>query len=381
MKLKILALFAIAGTVFFAGCSKDDDSSKKDLKSYFMIEDATFVNEALPEESDSPTAPQILSLTGNTSIIEGGSNPIAISSASSFSDVLVSVEGTKGYFKIPPTSLRNASDVALYYIYLIIDQNLPREDFTIIFCLINGNGEVSSYEYLDVTTVEAGTGKLQISLSWNLDNDIDLHLIEPDGNEIYYNNPGGYDYEDYYSSVLGIKPIDGQSIWSLPLTAEQQNALNSITNEELKSVTSDFEGGWLDLDSNAGCSIDGVNNENITYATLDDIQEGTYIVRVDFYSDCVGSGTTNYAVTARFKGELINPSSSTNPFYGSFASGTADHGNAGSGVEVMRFSLSNVKSATISDNTSRVFKFRTKDNSEKASKMRAFSDKFLNSVR
>jgi hypothetical protein len=130
--------------------------------------------------------------------------------------------------------------------------------------------------HFDVEAV--GSGALQVSLSWDTPTDVDLHLVTPTGQEIYWANR-------------------------------------------------EAEGGELDLDSNAACGIDGINNENITFA--EDAPEGQYIARVDFWSDC-GGLDANYTVTTRSCGEIQT-------YQGSFAPGTGDGGGAGSGVEVARF--------------------------------------------
>ena len=63
-----------------------------------------------------------------------------------------------------------------------------------------------------------GSGPIQVSLSWVGQVDVDLHVTPPAGGDIYWGD------------------------------------------------RSDSTGGTLDLDSNAGCSIDNVNNENIVWA-------------------------------------------------------------------------------------------------------------------
>jgi hypothetical protein len=91
--------------------------------------------------------------------------------------------------------------------------------------------------------------------------------------------------------------------------------------------TSSATGAFLDLDSNAACTIDGKNNENL--AVPDPPPAGQYIVRAEFYDDC-GGKPANYTVTTRVCGAVQT-------FKGKFNAGTADHGAAGSGVEVTRF--------------------------------------------
>jgi hypothetical protein len=122
------------------------------------------------------------------------------------------------------------------------------------------------------------SGDVQVSVSWDAPSDVDLHVVEPSGEEIYWENP------------------DSSS------------------------------GGELDVDSNAGCRIDGRQIENIRWQGA--APSGQYIVRVDYFDSC-GVGRTNYLVTVR-------QGSSTQTFSG-FFTGEGDGGRAGSGVTITTF--------------------------------------------
>jgi hypothetical protein len=141
-----------------------------------------------------------------------------------------------------------------------------------------GNVGEQVSRFFDFTNVTAG-GDVQVSLSWDTPTDVDLHLVEPGGFEIYYGTP--------------FSP----------------------------------SGGQLDLDSNPGCLIDGVNNENITYSGV--APPGEYIVRVDFWESC-GGLAANFVVT-------VTACGTTETYSGSFAPGSHSHGGLGSGREITRF--------------------------------------------
>ncbi|MBN2758305.1 MAG: hypothetical protein JXR51_14120, partial [Bacteroidales bacterium] len=285
----------------FNSCNKDDDSSPENKleDNYFTIEDADFVSKAFPDASTSTNAPVISSLYGNTSVLAGGSNPISIETASNISSILVGVDGEDGYFKLPASSLKSTQE--LYVFFLMMTQNLDDPNFTIIIAILGDDGLVSQHSTINVATVEAGTGKLQVNCTWDKANDVDLHLVEPSQEEIYY----GYGYSS--------------------------------------------NGGYLDVDSNPACYIDGINNENITYGDDAIVENGQYIVRVDLYSNCDIANSTNYIVTAYYEGEIINAATGTNPYQGTFTSADEDYGDYGSGKTVMTFNIGSTKKSSVNE--------------------------------
>jgi hypothetical protein len=294
--LSLLALVVFSVMLVFSACKKDDDDKPSENlleNSYFTVENGVYKNGDFPAQSGSQSAPEIESVYGNTSVLEGGSNPISIQSSSSVKEVLIGVVGVKGYYTIPANSLKSADET--YLIILLLSQEFEKDSFVISLAIQNDQSLVSAHQTITVTRVEAGTGKLQISCSWDRLNDIDLHLVEPNGQEIYYG-------ED-------------------------------VSNN----------GGFLDVDSNAGCSIDNINNENITYGDTAVVENGNYIVRVDLYSNCDVESNTNVVVTARYNGQLINPATGTNPYSGVFTEADEDYGDEGSGREIMTFAIGTTK--------------------------------------
>ena len=142
------------------------------------------------------------------------------------------------------------------------------------------------------------TGNVQVTLRFVYADDLDLHLEEP--------TPDGGTCETWYGNV-GSPPDAGVS------------GPQACT-------------GWLDLDSNAGCSIDNVNTENIIYDPSRPAPPGLYTVRVDDYAECSTQSPMPWEVQVRVNGQST--------FYcGLFTTGQADHGGAGSGVTVTSFTV------------------------------------------
>ncbi|MCH7639118.1 MAG: hypothetical protein IH855_06605 [Bacteroidetes bacterium] len=109
-----------------------------------------------------------------------------------------------------------------------------------------------------VDGVEVGTGDVRVTLTWNTSADIDLHVTDPMGEEVYFGN---------------------------------------------RQATS---GGELDVDANGGCSNDPTV-ENIFWPT-GQAPYGFYQVRVDYFGAC-GAGATNYEVTVSVDGRVVDSQS------------------------------------------------------------------------
>ena len=122
--------------------------------------------------------------------------------------------------------------------------------------------EVSPEEAPDLSCVEpedapsqGGGGPMQITLTWDSSADLDLHVTEPDGTEIYYGNRGP--------------------------TAS---------------------GGTLDGDDNVGCSSDG-SIEHVSWPA-ETMPSGAFTVEVDGYS-VEGCGGGAYDLVAEVDGEVL----------------------------------------------------------------------------
>jgi hypothetical protein len=106
-----------------------------------------------------------------------------------------------------------------------------------------------------------GTGDVQVTLRWSSAADLDLHVIEPDGTEIYYGDKG-------------------------------------------PTAT----GGRLDVDSNVGCEQEA-SVENVFWPQ-GQMPEGPYRVEVNGFS-VDGCGSGDFTLTAEVQGEQVLDESGT----------------------------------------------------------------------
>jgi hypothetical protein len=233
--------------------------------------EVTVVEGAPPAENASPVVDAVLPAAA----INGGSFAMTVSGAETFSAVVVGVPGVQDYFQIvlsaPVTSAR---------VVVTLGQDAPAGPLEVF---IAGGVDAATFGpqiRRSMTILRVGSGDIQVSVAWNTVADVDLHVVDPAGEEIF---------------------------WS-----DRRSA----------------SGGELDLDSNAACSSDQPRNENIVWP-IGEAPTGTYIVRLDYWSSC-GALQTDWVLTVWVRGRdpLV--------FSGTFT-GDGDGGGLGSGIEITTF--------------------------------------------
>lgn len=118
-------------------------------------------------------------------------------------------------------------------------------------------------------------GELVVSLGWSTASDLDLHVVDPKGIEIYKRNISSY-----------VAPAPG--------TAPPQPA------------GAKREGGVLDFDSHAMCVKDGLRRENVVWELPP--PRGRYVVRVDAFSLC-GEPNAYWRVDVTYQGRSLGSAS------------------------------------------------------------------------
>lgn len=107
--------------------------------------------------------------------------------------------------------------------------------------------------------IALGTGDVQLTLTWDSTDDLDLHVVDPDGEEIFWN---------------------------------------------ARTSTS---GGQLDVDSNAACGGTTTTPVENIFWPSGESPDGHYEVKVNFFEECGGDGSSqDFTVTTRIDGEVID---------------------------------------------------------------------------
>jgi hypothetical protein len=214
-----------------------------------------------------------LSLTPNApAVTNGGTATITATAATAFSELYLSVEGLDGFYLIALPAATTSTDVRV-----TVDQDYRQSSIT--FQLSAGDGTTTGPIALQsFTVVIVGSGDIQVSLTFSRQDDLDLSVVDPNGNRVDF------------------------------------------------ATTTVPSGGTLDLDANPACGAPFGNAENVTWPQGTSIP-GDYEVSVTFFDSCTGQ-PVDYFVTVTVVG---NP---PQIFSGSF-----DPGDVGTGVVVTTFNV------------------------------------------
>jgi len=273
------ALALLAGLLVSLGCSRSSSDSgatapqaladtvicRIESEVNGQLYTAVFQPGTVPAGSGSEP---VLAIAGPSSVVTGSTNKVTVTGSTAFDELLVSIEGMDGFYE-----LALPFDVNSLAIYIEIKQAVS--GLGGFDCVYTGSDDgqhgPSTLEHVDL--IEAGSGDLQINVTWDVESDVDLHVVEPSGEEVYWGNPAS------------------------------------------------ASGGQLDVDSNAACTIDGIRSENVFWPS-GAAPPGTYTVLVDLWSACT-TPQSDFIVTVSRGGQ-------SQTFSGSL-SGPGSGGGAGAG--------------------------------------------------
>lgn len=288
--MKTAARFVLlcAPALLVGACGEDPASPSAEggqtVASYVAsvsIEDTPGELQAAPIPRPTDGGPEI-SVSGHLTIVNGGTATLTVSSPTPFVKLYVARSTpvsrlfvpVSGFYEIVLPAPATSAELLLTF-----PQVLPEGNFDLYFSAEDADGHVGTLATRTFGAILVGTGDVQVTATWDTDADVDLHVVDPAGQEVYW------------------------------------------ANRESPS------GGRLDLDSNAACAGDNVRNENITWAT-GTAPHGTYTVRLDYWSNC-SAAATNYTV-------LVNNGGDVTIHHGTFTGG-GDHGGFGSGQLITTF--------------------------------------------
>jgi hypothetical protein len=262
---------ALSAVAVLSGCEKPEPlanttGSISDLVTNVSVRGGTlagvFTDGNVPTGTLGPTA----SVAGISAAVNGGSAAMDVTGSDVYTRLLVSAVGTDDYYSVPLPSASSLENVIVTLSPLINGTAVRLR-----YSLEGANGIGPQFEQT-LRVVRAGNGDFQASVAWTGASDVDLHVFDPNGEHVYYGN---------------------------------------------RIATT---GGNLDIDSNAACSIDNTNVENIFWP-LNTAPAGQYRVELHYYADC-GVPRSDWAVTVLLKGQA--PFITTGSFVGATGAGNPD---------------------------------------------------------
>ncbi len=292
-KIIYLVFYIIFATTIQSCNDKDEVENISELEQkFFSIENATYKSSEMPMAT---TAEALEGLDMSNQVMNGAMNYITLITEQHVSKFFIGIKNVPGYWEyIPSELLSRASDSYNTYIIPVMMSQSYTGNATIVLSGQLDNGDVTQPVENEIFYIETMPGAIEVKLSFSNSKDVDLHLYTPSGEHIYYGNRGG-SYTDEFGDEISY---------------------------------------GLDIDSNAGCSLDNINKENI-YIPAELVEDGTYTVVVDMYSNCQPSIVTSWSIIARYQGELITPATGSNPASGIYLAGAG----VGDMTRVMTFTI------------------------------------------
>ena len=242
--------FCALGAAVVAACSGTSADLGRDAD--LQIADAQFFRGAMPDGA----GPKVASIALLTSTARAGQVGKAAGGALEppATAAALMLGGDRGYWVLPA----GVPDVQSptfpsFKASLSFARTLPGGPRDLVVRAVDASGNFGppSTQSLTILGNEPPPGKLVFSLAWDTESDLDLHVVDPSGTEVFKGNINS---------------------WAPPPPGQPSDP------EAWKT------GGILDFDSNASCVIDGLRREDVVWTSA--APAGHYVVRVDTFSLC-----------------------------------------------------------------------------------------------
>ncbi len=238
---------------------------------YLTISGAQFVRGPMPDGSASGPATLQITLL-NTNIWPGLSDdPVSGALAATATAAAIGLQGDVGYWIVPAgvASVATPTDPS-YSGNAVFSQGIVGGMYTLVVRAVDASGTFGQPMTQVLTAEDSPTnpppmGDLVVTLTWDTEANLDLHVVEPTGVEIYWAQQSS-------QPPFSFDQVDGGSY------------------------------GYLDYDSNASCVLDGLRREDVIYP--DEPPAGHYVVRVDTGNLC-GQAIANWSLTVTLNGQSL----------------------------------------------------------------------------
>jgi hypothetical protein len=278
---------ALVLVVLVAGCGGRDDG----LEAWLRVDGAQFYRGPAPAASDGPAVSSFVVTSG---LVAPGQTqkPLSGQVPASARAVVLYLDGDVGYSVITPGATDPQSlDQLDFSARLSFSPLLPEGKYTLVGRAVDAAGHFGPRAEAELETASTAPdgATLEITLSWDTQADLDLHVVTPSG-------------------VI---------LWAKNINSAPPNAWQT--------------GGILDVDSNANCQIDGRRRETARWSAPP--PSGHYIARVDAFSLC-GEVQADWTVSATLDGASLGRASGY-----ARDSDTAFAHDAAAGVTALQFDV------------------------------------------
>jgi hypothetical protein len=248
-----------------AACASSVDADPG-ATAYLRIPGAQFFRGPMP--AGSASAPGVASVVLVNTFFHANTVDYPISGAldPGATAAAIGLQGDVGYWVVP-AGLPNVAtpEDPSYAATATFSAGVVPGSYTLVVRAVDAAGHFG-LPFTEVLTAQPSPpGALVFALTWDTESDMDLHVVDPAGNEIYH-------------GAMSDAP---------PPFAPQPDGGSY---------------GFLDWDSNANCVIDGRREEDVVWP--DPPPSGAYVVRVDAASLC-GQSIARFTVRALRGGRVI----------------------------------------------------------------------------
>ncbi len=250
-----LAALALSYVLGLNACG--GQTERTGVIAWLRLPTGQFVEGALPAPDGGPSVQQ--ASVSRQDIIPGeGDRSLSAFIAPGATGVLLGLQGDSGYWILPsgppdvqqPDALTVSSDLAF-------SATLPTGDFTLELVAVDASGRPGTPYDIPLHTDDPALpdAGLAFTLTWDTESDLDLHVVDAAGDEIYWGD-----------------------------------------------ISDGPDGGLLDYDSNESCVIDGLRRERVVWQA--GAPPGHYVARVDTPSLC-GQADAHWVVTAQLGSSVV----------------------------------------------------------------------------
>jgi hypothetical protein len=259
--------------LFLVGCGSTAMDADAGRDAEMQITGASFIRGPMPQGGDGPA---VAALVLQTAEVHPGTDdkPFGGALERGATAALLGLSGDRGYWivRAGPPDIATPT-LPSFHVLLSFADSLPQGSHDMLIHAVDGSGRIGPRMVRPLssrTLPDASDGaELVVSLTWDTEADLDLHVVDPAGVEVWKGNINSY-----------ARPAPGE-----PIDPEGWK-----------------KGGVLDFDANAACVVDGRRRENVYWKLAP--PPGQYRVRVDTFSLC-GRPAAHWVARATLRGNEI----------------------------------------------------------------------------